>query len=119
MSSKSIELCQCTIIHEDIVQSVTPYILDADTSTDLANFFKVFSDPTRIKILSALFKSEMCVCDLAATLGMTHSAISHQLRTFKSANLVKARKDGKVVYYSLADSHIHDVFLQGLEHIKE
>lgn len=119
MSSNLPEVCQCTIIHKEIVDTVSPHILDADTSTNLADFFKVFSDPTRIKILSALFQSEMCVCDLAATLNMTHSAISHQLRTFKAAKLVKARKQGKVVYYALADMHIHSIFLQGLEHINE
>ena len=114
-----LEVCQCPVIHEDVVKAVSPYILDSDTASDLSTFFKVFSDPTRIKILSALFRSEMCVCDLATTLNMTHSAISHQLRTFKAAKLVKSRKEGKVVYYSLADMHIHSIFLQGLEHILE
>lgn len=119
MDTKSIEVCQSTVIHEDIVSKVKPFILNNDHSNELALFFKVFSDPTRIKLLSALFKSEMCVCDLAASLGMTHSAISHQLRTFKTAKLVKSRKVGKVVYYSLADEHIHHIFNAGLEHILE
>lgn len=116
---KEIETCTCSIIHDDIVQKVIPSILDDDKASDLASFFKVFSDPTRIKILSALFISEMCVCDLAASLNMTHSAISHQLRTFKAAKLVKSRKEGKVVYYSLADTHIQQIFHQGYEHISE
>lgn len=116
---KAIELCTCSIIHDDVVQKVIPSILAEDKASDLASFFKVFSDPTRIKILSALFISEMCVCDLAAALNMTHSAISHQLRTFKAAKLVKSRKEGKVVYYSLADSHIQQIFQQGYEHICE
>ena len=116
---KEIEFCSCPTIHDDIVQKVIPSILVEDKATDLASFFKVFSDPTRIKILSALFVSEMCVCDLAASLCMTQSAISHQLRTFKAAKLVKARKEGKVVYYSLADSHIQQIFHQGYEHICE
>lgn len=119
MDNKPIDICTCNAIHEDIVTAVLPKLLDDTSASDLANFFKVFADPTRIRILSALFVSEMCVCDLAVTLNMTHSAISHQLRTFKSANLVKSRKDGKVVYYSLADSHIAHIFDQGLEHIRE
>lgn len=119
MDNKPIEVCQCNAIHQDVVDMVVPKLLDDETSANLAGFFKVFADPTRIKILSALFVSEMCVCDLAVTLNMTHSAISHQLRTFKAAKLVKSRKDGKVVYYSLADSHIAHIFDQGLEHARE
>ena len=119
MNGKEIDICSCNVIHTEVVQKVIPCILDEDSATDLSSFFKVFSDPTRIRILSALFISEMWVCDLAAVLNMTHSAISHQLRTFKSAKLVKARKEGKVVYYSLADSHIQQIFQQGYEHIKE
>lgn len=119
MNAKEVDVCTCTIIHHETVQKVIPCILDEEAATDLASFFKVFSDPTRIKILSALFVSEMCVCDLAAALNMTHSAISHQLRTFKAAKLVTARKEGKVVYYSLADSHIKHIFHQGYEHIQE
>lgn len=119
MKDRTIEVCTCTIIHDDIVAKASTKLLNDETTADLANLFKVFGDPTRIKILSALFVSEMCVCDLAATLGMTHSAISHQLRTFKAAKLVKSRKDGKVVYYSLADDHIVDIFYKGLEHVKE
>ncbi|MEF9958920.1 MAG: metalloregulator ArsR/SmtB family transcription factor [Niameybacter sp.] len=116
---KEIETCTCSIIHEDVVEKVRPALLKDDAASDLSSFFKVFSDPTRIKILSALFVCEMCVCDLAASLNMTHSAISHQLRTFKAAKLVKVRKEGKVVYYSLADSHIQQIFHQGYEHISE
>lgn len=116
---ETIETCSCNMIHENIVEAARLQLLDDTLSQDLASFFKVFGDATRIRILSALFYSEMCVCDLASTLGMTHSAISHQLRIFKSAKLVKSRKEGKVVYYSLADSHIAHIFNQGLEHIKE
>ncbi|MDY3369429.1 metalloregulator ArsR/SmtB family transcription factor [Zhenhengia yiwuensis] len=119
MNGKEIDICSCNVIHTEVVQKVIPCILDENSAADLSSFFKVFSDPTRIKILSALFVSEMCVCDLAAVLNMTHSAISHQLRTFKAAKLVKARKEGKVVYYSLADSHIQQIFHQGYEHVKE
>ena len=91
---------------------------NADTE-DLAELFKVFGDTTRIKILYALFSKEMCVCDIADLLGMTHSAISHQLRVLKQARLVKFRKEGKVVYYSLDDSHISQIFDCGLSHIQE
>ena len=84
---------------------------------DLADLFKVFGDSTRIKILYALFESEMCVCDISNLLDMTQSAISHQLRVLKQARLVKFRKEGKVVYYSLDDEHIKNIFEQGFEHI--
>ena len=86
---------------------------------DVAELFKVFGDSTRIKILYVLFESEMCVCDIADLLGMTQSAISHQLRVLKQAGLVKYRRDGKTVYYSLADDHIVTIFNQGLEHVQE
>ena len=86
---------------------------------DLAEFFKVFGDATRVKILFVLLQAEMCVCDLAETLGMTQSAISHQLRVLKQMKLVKNRRDGKTVYYSLADGHIQNIISQGMEHILE
>ena len=86
---------------------------------DVAELFKVFGDSTRIKILYVLFESEMCVCDIADLLGMTQSAISHQLWVLKQAGLVKYRRDGKTVYYSLADDHIVTIFNQGLEHVQE
>jgi ArsR family transcriptional regulator len=90
-----------------------------DDLTHLAEFFKVFGDPTRIKILSSLSVGEMCVCDIAHLLGMTQSAISHQLRTLKQARLVRNRKDGKVVYYALDDEHVKQIIDQGLVHISE
>ncbi len=117
--SDQIETCSSSIIHQDIVEKVIPQIIDNETSQDLANLFKVFGDPTRLKIISALFASEMCVCDLACALNMTQSSISHQLKTFKDAKLVKSRREGKVIYYSLADSHIKDIFFKGLEHVHE
>ena len=86
---------------------------------DLAEFFKVFGDVTRLKLLSVLFHSEMCVCDLAKTLNMTQSAISHQLRILKQMKLVKNRREGKTVFYSLADGHIKTIINQGMEHIQE
>ena len=90
-----------------------------DTLYQLADLFKVFGDSTRIRILWALHEAEMCVCDIAVLLNMTQSAISHQLRVLKQANLVKNRKEGKVVYYSLVDDHVREIFDQGLIHINE
>ncbi len=86
---------------------------------DLADLYKVFSDMTRIRILYALSCSELCVYDIAAVLGMSQSAISHQLRVLKQAKLVKYRREGKIVFYSIADSHIHTILKQGLEHVQE
>lgn len=114
-----IEKCDCTIIHEEVVNKVKEKMPDEESLYDLAELFKVFGDTTRIKILWALTESEMCVCDIASLLGMTQSAISHQLRVLKSTRLVKNRRDGKVVYYSLDDAHVKQVFEQGLIHINE
>ncbi|MBZ4646992.1 MAG: ArsR family transcriptional regulator, lead/cadmium/zinc/bismuth-responsive transcriptional [Petroclostridium sp.] len=114
-----IENCDCNVIHQDVVNAVKEKMPDEENLYDLAELFKVFGDTTRIKILYALFTSEMCVCDIAAVLGMTQSAISHQLRVLKHARLVKYRKEGKVVYYSLDDDHIKQIFDQGLNHINE
>jgi ArsR family transcriptional regulator len=94
-------------------------MIEESDVTLLAYFFKVFGDSTRIKILQALSAGELCVCDIAVVLDMTKSAVSHQLRFLKEANLVKARRDGKNVFYSLADSHVLTILLQGLEHITE
>jgi len=118
-NKSNIESCNCSIIHEDIVDAARKSMPAEETLYDLAELFKVFGDTTRIKILCALFKSEMCVCDISALLGMNQSAISHQLRVLKQARLVKYRKDGKVVYYSLDDEHVKQIFDQGLVHINE
>lgn len=117
--SNQLETCSCTIIHEDIVKKTATQMLDNESSEKLSNLFKMFADPTRVKLLSALSIAEMCVCDLAACLNMTHSAISHQLRLLKMYDLVSARKEGKIVYYALADSHVYDILSTGLEHINE
>jgi ArsR family transcriptional regulator len=121
MSNKHIiaESCHCEIIHEDIVNKVRERMPEEETFYDLGDLFKVFGDSTRVKILWALDEAEMCVCDIAALLGMTQSAISHQLRVLKQAKLVRNRKDGKVVYYSLDDEHVRLIFDQGLAHINE
>lgn len=112
------ENCSCNYIHEDVVKRAKEQMPDEIELYELAELFKVFGDTTRIKILYALFASEMCVCDIAALLGMSQSAVSHQLRVLKQARLVKHRKEGKIVYYSLDDDHVEKIFDQGLNHIK-
>ena len=117
--SNSIERCDCNVIQEDIVNQVRDKMPQEESLYDLAELFKVFGDSTRIRILWALYEAEMCVCDIAVLLNMTQSAISHQLRVLKQANLVKNIKKGKVVYYSLVDDHVREIFEQGLIHINE
>lgn len=119
MENNNIDTCNCTMIHEDIISKVRECIPQEETLYDLADLFKVLGDSTRIKVLCALFQAEMCVCDIAALLGMTQSAISHQLRVLKQARLVKYKREGKVVYYSLDDEHVKRIFDQGLIHISE
>ena len=111
--------CDCSSIHGDVIEAVSEHMPDEDNLLDLAELFKVFGDSTRVKILCALLQAEMCVCDIAVLLGMTKSSISHQLRILKQSKLVKYRKDGKVVYYSLADEHVGNIFDQGLVHFCE
>lgn len=114
-----LERCSCNIIHEDVIETVKSKMPEENSLYDLAELFKVFGDSTRIRILWALAESEMCVCDIAALLNMTQSAISHQLRVLKQSRLVKHRKDGKVVYYMLDDEHVRRIFDEGLAHISE
>ncbi|MBP1754874.1 MAG: putative transcriptional regulator [Firmicutes bacterium] len=111
--------CDCDVIHIEIVEEVRQIMPEDELLYDLADFFKVFGDSTRIKILWALDRSEMCVCDLAVLLNMTKSAISHQLKTLRQEKLVKYRRDGKIVYYSLLDEHVKNILEIGLEHIGE
>jgi len=118
-SRSGIESCSCSTIHEEVVLKVRESMPEEETLYDLAELFKVFGDTTRIKILCALFESEMCVCDIASLLSMNQSAISHQLRVLKQARLVKYRKEGKVVYYSLDDDHVKQIFDHGLVHVNE
>ena len=113
------ESCEQCHHHEDIVKQVEANIPCEEDMYDLAELFKVFGDTTRIKILSVLRVQEMCVCDIADSLSMTQSAISHQLRVLKQMDLVKNRRDGKTIYYSLADDHIAGILDMGLEHINE
>ena len=119
MNNEKIEQCPTTIIHKDLVDKVKNNMPQEEILYDLAEIFKVFGDTTRIKILYSLFKNEMCVCDMATIVGVSQSAISHQLRFLKQAKLVKYRKDGKVVYYSLDDDHVKNIFNAGLSHIEE
>lgn len=115
----NVECCDFIHAHEDIVARVRATIPGEDALYDLAELFRIFGDSTRIRILYVLFESEMCVCDIALLLGMTQSAISHQLRALKNARLIKSRRDGKTVFYSLADSHVRTIIDQGREHISE
>ncbi|MGN0333811.1 MAG: ArsR/SmtB family transcription factor [Lachnospiraceae bacterium] len=119
MKKTEVECCDVTCIHSDMIRKVKDLMPDDGLLSDLADFYKVFGDATRVKILCVLLESEMCVCDLAELLGMTQSAISHQLRILKQMKLVKNRREGKTVYYSLADGHIQTIISQGMEHIQE
>ncbi len=114
-----VERCEYIHVHDHIVAKVNETMPDDETLCDLADLFRIFADSTRIKILYVLFESEMCVCDLAQLLGMTQSAISHQLRSLKQAKLVKYRREGKTVFYSLSDGHVRTILDQGMEHIGE
>ena len=112
-------ICELMHVHEDIVNRVSQEMPDEDSLFDLSELFKVFGDSTRIRILYCLFESEMCVCDIATLLNMTQSAISHQLSVLKKSKLVKSRRSGKTVFYSLADAHVRAIINQGMEHIQE
>ena len=114
-----IERCGFLCVHENTVQKVLDEMPDDETLYDLAELFKVFGDSTRIRILYALFEAELCVCDIAQLLGLTQSAVSHQLRVLKASRLVKPRRDGKTVFYSLADEHVRKIIAQGMDHITE
>ncbi len=111
--------CDCNIIHEEAVEKARKLMPEESKLYELADLFKVFGDSTRVKILYAISDFEMCVCDIALLLGMTQSAISHQLRVLKQARLVKYRKNGKSTFYSLDDEHVELIFKQGLMHINE
>ena len=116
---KKEEICECEIIHDDIVKKVKTTFPKDEMIFDLADFYKIFGDTTRVKILYALDKSELCVCDISALLGMSISAVSHQLRALRESDLVRTKRDGKVIYYSLADEHVKSILECGIEHISE
>lgn len=116
--SKNEFICDCNVIHQDIVDKTINKMPDENTFNKLAEFFKLLGDTTRAKILWALDQNEMCVCDIANVLGMSKSSISHQLGTLRRSNIVRCRKQGKEVYYTLDDDHVKVLFELGLEHIK-
>lgn len=111
--------CDCAVIHEDEVKRISKKLPAEEKLLDLAELFKVFGDSTRVRIISGLLHGELCVCDIAVLLGMTKSAISHQLRILRQSRLVKYRREGKVVFYALDDAHVGAIFNQGLEHVLE
>ncbi|WP_363315554.1 ArsR/SmtB family transcription factor [uncultured Flavonifractor sp.] len=119
VESRDVERCDYMHVHQEIVDQVNQNMPDEEVLYGLAELFKIFGDSTRIKILYVLFEAEMCVCDIAQLLGMTQSAISHQLRALKQCRLVKARRDGKTVFYSLADGHVRTILDQGMGHVAE
>ena len=117
--NNQLECCETTHVHKELLEIVKDKMPDETELYDLSELFKVFGDSTRIRILFVLFECEVCVCDLAEALHMTQSAISHQLKILKQNKLVKSRRDGKSVFYSLADGHVRTIIAQGLEHIVE
>ena len=118
MEEKEIGCCEVTEVHENLLKIVRETIPEETELYDLAELFKIFGDSTRIRILFVLFEAEVCVCDLAAALNMTQSAISHQLRILKQSRLVKSRREGKSVFYSLDDEHVATILAQGMEHVR-
>lgn len=117
--NQKFDLCEEKCEHKNLIEQVEKNMPDIDTLYELAELYRIFGDSTRIRILYVLFESEVCVCDIAEVLGMTVSAISHQLRVLKSARLVKFRREGKTCFYSLADTHVKDIIARGIEHITE
>ena len=111
--------CGCEVIHEDTVKNTKSKMLDKDEYIELSGLFKLFGDATRLQILHALEQNELCVCDIAALLGLTKSAVSHQLKALRMSNLVKYRREAQNVYYSLADDHVKTLIDIGMEHINE
>ena len=115
--SREVEVCKTTVIHPEVIRRVLARFPKENHLNQLAEFFKIFGDPTRIKIIYALYESEMCVCDLAEVVGVSQSAISHQLRLLKQKNIVKFHREGKMVYYDLHDHHIVEILKSGSDHI--
>jgi len=111
--------CECCGVHHDIVEKVSKVMPDEGVLYEAAELLKIFGDSTRIRIIFVLCQSEMCVCDIAKLLGMTQSAISHQLRVLKQARLVKNRREGKTIFYSLCDEHVKTIFYHAMEHVME
>ena len=118
MSEKNFS-CDCDVIHEDVLNDTRRKMCSDNDYAQLAMLFKLFGDPTRVKILHALEQNEMCVCDLAVLLGVTKSAVSHQLKALKLSNLVKSRREAQIIFYSLADDHVKEIMEMGFEHLNE
>ena len=119
MKHKNLFSCDCNAIHEDVINRVRAVMPEGQNFVGLSGLYKMFADNTRLRILWALSREQMCVCDLAVLLDMTKSAISHQLKALRLTNLVKADKQGKIVYYSLADCHVREIFENGFAHVHE
>ncbi len=119
MNREPVEVCEVSVIHEDVLARVKAKMPDEEPVYEVSELFKVFGDSTRARIICALNIEEMCVCDLAALLNMSQSAISHQLRLLKVSRIVKSRKQGRVVYYSLDDGHIGQIFAMAFDHVME
>ena len=119
LSGQGVDCCETEEVHEELLKIVREKLPTEESLLDLAELFKVFGDSTRIRILFVLFEAEVCVCDLAQALSMTQSAVSHQLNILKRNKLVKSRREGKSVFYSLADDHVRTIVSQGMEHIEE
>ena len=119
MGAAETDLCNCQQDHQEAIRQASANMPDEEILYDLAELFKIFGDSTRIKILYALFDTELCVCDIAQLLNMSQSAISHQLRCLKQSKLVKYRREGKTVFYSLSDGHVRTILDQGIEHVEE
>ena len=119
MRNEEPECCEVPEVHKDLLEKVRRGLPEEEKLYDLAELFKVFGDSTRIRILFVLFEADVCVCDLAEALNMTSSAISHQLKILKNSKLVKSRREGKSVFYSLADDHVRTIVRQGMEHVEE
>lgn len=113
------EMCECDVVHSEVVAHVKEVMEDTEVLYSLSDFFKVMSDSTRMRIMAVLDNEELCVCDLSEVLGMTKSAVSHQLKVLKDAQLVKFRREGKNVFYTLKDEHVKTILEMGIEHIKE
>ena len=116
---ESVPECEISEVHKNAVENAKSGGYTEEETMKLAELYKVFGDTTRIRILSALMQGELCVCDISALLGMSVSAVSHQLRTLRESDLVRTKRDGKIIYYSLADEHVKSILECGLEHIKE
>ena len=117
--TKDFDRCDINCIHEEAVNYVRKVMISEDVAISLAELFKALGEPTRVKILFALMNRELCVCDLAAVIVASESSVSHQLRILRTLKLIKFRRDGKILYYSLADAHIEKLFAQGMEHVTE